>query len=225
MGIIARFKDIMASNINALLDKVEDPEKMVEQLLRNLSEDLAEVKKETASVIAEETRAKRELDACKSEIAELLSYATKALQASNEDDARAFLTEKSTKESVLVNLQSTYDIAHQNATSLRQMHDKLVKDINELNARKQAVKGKMAVAKTQKRINKIVGSSVDSANDSISAFSRLEAKANKALDEANAMAELNASTAGDIKDLKAKYQSGSAGVDSELAALKASLGM
>ena len=61
-GIITRFKDIMSSNINALLDKAEDPSKMIDQYLRNLESDLGKVKAETASVMAEEKRAKRELD-------------------------------------------------------------------------------------------------------------------------------------------------------------------
>ena len=59
-GILNRFKDIMSSNINALLDKVEDPNKMIDQYLRNLESDLGKVKAETAAVMAEETRAKRE---------------------------------------------------------------------------------------------------------------------------------------------------------------------
>ena len=54
MGILQRFKDIMASNINALLDKAEDPEKMIDQTLRNLTKDLEEVKKETADVFEDE---------------------------------------------------------------------------------------------------------------------------------------------------------------------------
>lgn len=45
MGILTRFTDIMKSNINALLDKCEDPAKMIDQTLRDLREDLAEVKK------------------------------------------------------------------------------------------------------------------------------------------------------------------------------------
>ena len=57
MGIISRFKDIMSANINALLDKMEDPEKMVDQYLRNLESDLGKVKQETASVMADEQRA------------------------------------------------------------------------------------------------------------------------------------------------------------------------
>lgn len=58
MSILGRFKDIMSSNINALLDKAENPEKMVDQYLRNLNSDLGKVKAETASVMAEEQRAK-----------------------------------------------------------------------------------------------------------------------------------------------------------------------
>ena len=46
MGIISRFKDIMSANINALLDKAEDPEKMIDQYLRNLESDLAKVKQD-----------------------------------------------------------------------------------------------------------------------------------------------------------------------------------
>ena len=59
MGILTRFKDIMSANINALLDKCEDPEKMIDQYMRNLESDLGKVKAETASVMAEETRCKR----------------------------------------------------------------------------------------------------------------------------------------------------------------------
>ena len=80
MGILTRFKDIMAANINALLDKAEDPEKMIDQYLRNLESDLGKVKAETASIMAEEARAKRELDECNEEISKYQSYAEKALR-------------------------------------------------------------------------------------------------------------------------------------------------
>ena len=53
MGILTRFKDIMSANVNALLDKAEDPAKMIDQTLLNLRKDLAEVKKETAAVMAD----------------------------------------------------------------------------------------------------------------------------------------------------------------------------
>lgn len=223
MGILTRFKDIMASNINALLDKAEDPEKMIDQCLRNLNSDLGKVKAETASIMAEEQRSKRELDECTSEINKMQNFAVKALEAGNEDDARKFLEKKSSLANKQTGHQESYNIASANATQMREMHDKLVNDINELESRKDMIKGKMAVAKTQDRINKI-GSSVSSANDSISAFDRMEAKANKMLDSANAMAELNRGTKDDIADLTAKYANSASEVDDELAALKASLG-
>lgn len=223
MGILTRFKDIMASNINALLDKAEDPEKMIDQCLRNLNSDLGKVKAETASIMAEEQRSKRELDECTSEINKMQNFAVKALESGNEDDARKFLEKKASLTNKQSGLQEAYNLASANAAQMRQMHDKLVNDINELESRKDMIKGKMAVAKTQERINKI-GSSVSSANNSISAFDRMEAKANKMLDSANAMAELNQGPKDDIADLTAKYSSPSSEIEDELAALKASLG-
>ena len=226
MGIIARFKDIMASNINALLDKCEDPEKMIDQYIRNLNKDLGEVKAETASIMAAETRAKRELDECTAEINKFQNYAVKAIQAGNDADAKQFLEKKNQLVEKQTALQQAYTLANANATKMRQMHDKLVKDIDNLNAKRDAIKAKLAVAKTQERLNQ-VGASVAGAENNMSAFARMEAKADRMLDEANAMAELNMDTAAsDIDNLAAKYddvQTNSV-VDDELAALKAQMG-
>ncbi len=226
MGIIARFKDIMAANINALLDKAEDPEKMIDQTMRNLTKDLAEVKQETAAVMADEQRCKRELDECNNEIAKMQTYAEKALLAGNEADAMKFLEQKNLLTTKQVSLQQTYDVAAANAMKMRQMHDKLVNDINELNARRDAIKAKMKVAKTQQHINKMTSGLSDSAN-SISAFERMEAKANSMLDQANAMSELNLSTQeSGVDSLAAKYDAApDAAVKDELEALKAKMGL
>lgn len=225
MGILTRFKDIMSANINALLDKAENPEKMIDQCLRNLNEDLGKVKSETASIMAEEARAKRALEECNDEMAKMQNYAIKALEANNESDARKFLEQKASLTNKSAGLLQAYELAHTNATNMKTMHDKLVKDISELESRKDMIKGKLAVAKTQERINKM-GSSVDSANNSMASFARFEELANKKLDEANAMAELNnSSPENSIKDLAAKYDSTSnPDIENELAALKSSLG-
>lgn len=226
MGILKRFKDIMASNINALLDKAEDPEKMIDQCLRDLNSDLGKVKAETASVMADEQRAKRELDECNAEMAKMQTYAEKAVLAGNDADAKTFLTKKSELATKQASLQQAYDLAAANSMKMRQMHDKLVKDIGELNARRDAIKAKVRVAKAQERINEM-GSSMGGAEASMSAFDRMEAKANNMLDKANAMAELNSSAEADsIDDLAAKYDSApTAAVDDELAALKAQMGL
>ncbi|MCY7892470.1 PspA/IM30 family protein [Bacillus vallismortis] len=223
MSIIGRFKDIMSANINALLDKAENPEKMADQYLRNMNSDLSKVKAETAAVMAEEQRTKRECHECQADMEKMESYAMKALQAGNEGDARTFLERKTSLESRLSELQTANQMAAVNATQMRKMHDKLVSDIGELEARKKMIKAKWAVAKTQERMNKL-GASASSTSQSMSAFGRMEDKVNQALDQANAMTELNSAPQDDIADLAAKYDTaGSSQVDDELAALKAKM--
>ena len=172
-GIIKRFTDIMSANINALLDKAEDPAKMIDQYLRDLESDLGKVKAETAAIMAEETKSKRDLDECDAEIAKMQDYAQKAVAAGNDDDARKFLEKKAQLNTKREALSQSYELAHSNAVKMRDMHDKLVKDIGELNARRDAIKAKVAVAKTQENLNKI-GASINGANESLSAFDRME---------------------------------------------------
>ncbi len=226
MGILTRFKDIMSSNINALLDKMEDPEKMIDQYLRNLESDLGKVKAETAAIMAEETRAKRELDECVEEVEKMQNYAQKAVLAGNDADARAFLEKKQQLVAKQNSLQTAYTAAAENAAKMRQMHDKIVGDINELNSRRDAIKAKVKVAKTTEKINKMT-SSVSGSEASLAAFERMEAKADRMLDEANAMSELNLNSPGvSMREMQAKYDAApSSAVDDELAALKAQMGV
>ena len=226
MAILERFADIIKANINDLLDKCEDPAKMIDQYLRDLTEDLAEVKKETAAVMAEETRTKRMLDDNAAEVQRFEGLARKALAAGNEGDARVFLGKKQQLAEKAASLQATYDAAHANAEKMRQMHDKLVGDIETLHSRREMVKAKVAVAKTQERVNQ-VGASADKAAGAMSAFERMERKADQMLDQANAMAELNSAPVDEAAELEKKYASaaGDAAVDAELAKLKAEMGL
>lgn len=224
MGILSRFGDIISSNVNALLDKAEDPAKMIDEYLRKANKDLADVKKETAGVMAEESRTKRLVDDNAAQVAKYHGLAQKAIVAGNEDDARVFLTKKQELESVGAGLQTAYAAAHENAIKMRELHDKLVKDINTLNTRRQTVKAKMAVAKTQERVNKI-GASADKMQGSLGAFERMEEKADRMLDEANAMNDLNSQAIDEAQELEEKYKSvdTNASVEDELAAMKAQL--
>ncbi|MCD7808352.1 MAG: PspA/IM30 family protein [Erysipelotrichaceae bacterium] len=224
MGIISRFKDIMSANINALLDKAEDPAKMIDEYMRQLTEQLAEVKKETAGIMAEEKRCKRLLDDNDANISKYDGLARKALKAGNEDDAKVFLAKKQEYQTNGIELQKAYDIAHDNAVKMRQMHDKLTKDIQTLEQRRKNVKAKVAVAKTQEKINKISGS-MDAANSSMRAFEKMEEKADRMLDEVNSMAELNETPVDEAVDLEAKYSGVDASVDDELEKLKKEMGL
>ena len=129
MGMLDRFADIVKANINDLLDKCEDPAKMIDQYLRDLTENLAEVKKETAGVMAEEARTQahgggergRDRDAYD-------GLARKALAGrQRRGRARRFWPRSSSWTAQGRRAcTATYDAAHENASKMRQMHDKLV---------------------------------------------------------------------------------------------------
>lgn len=225
MGILTRFKDIMSANINALLDKCEDPSKMIDQYLRDLTENLAEVKKETAAIMAEEKRAKRLVDENAAEVAKYVELAKKALVSGNDEDAKVFINKKQNLEAAAADLKKTYDAAHENAVKMREMHDKLVSDINSLEARRQTVKAKVAVAKTQEKMNKISGS-LNASSGTMRAFENMEAKVDRMLDSAQAAAELNKGLEDSAENLAKKYAGAvSSSVNDELASLKAELGL
>ena len=225
-GILDRFTSIIKANINDLLDKAEDPAKMVDQYMRELTESLAEVREATAGVMAEETRCKRLMDENAGEIAKYDGLARKALQSGSEEDARQFLAKKQQLEAKNEGLSTAYEAAKANADKMRQMHDKLVSDIEELNARKAAIKAKAAVAKTQSKVNEMT-SAGDRAEGARSAFDRMEAKADEMLDRANAVAELSEKPADPTEDLAKKYAEAgaTAAVDDDLARLKKEMGL
>lgn len=224
-NILKRFGDIMSANINALLDKAEDPEKMIDKYIRDVEEDMRNVKAETAAVMAAETKAKRELTECENEIAKMQKYAEKALLAGNEGDARRFLEKKATLTDKQEGLKQAYELAAANASKMKEMHDKLDEDLKGLKEKRDSIKAKAAVAKTQEKLNKM-GSNVSGAGEAMAAFDRMEAKVDRMLDEANAMSELNSQT-DSIDDLAAKYDEHeeASSVDDELAALKAKMGL
>ena len=226
MGMLDRFADIIKANINDLLDKAEDPAKMVDQYLRDLTESLAEVKKETAGVMAEETRTRRLVEENEAEVAKYDELARRALKAGNEDDARTFLAKKQQLVAKGESLTQAAEAAHGNASKMREMHDKLVSDIETLKGPREAIKAKVAVAKTQDKVN-AVSSAGDGAAAAMSAFDRMEARANEMLDRSNAMSELNAKPADSAAELERKYtEAGStAAVDDELARLKQEMGL
>ena len=225
MGILDRFSTIVKANINALLDKAEDPAKMIDQYLAEMTESLAEVKRETAGVMAEETRTKSKLDANRAEVQKYADLAKKALQAGTEGDAKVFIAKKQQLETAGQGLEEAYAVANENARKMREMHDKLVGDIEELKRRRETIKAKVAVARTQGKINQF-GAASGKAEDAMSAFQRMEEKADQMLNRETAMAELNAAPKDEAAALEKKYgDTGPAAVEDELARMKAELGL
>ncbi len=224
MDTLGRIPKILEANINAVLDKCEDPAKMIDQLLIDYKRDLADVKKDTAAVLADVKLAEKKLSDCDASIARKQQAAENALKAGNEDDARALIAAKQSLETTRESLVQNLAVCRKNAEMMQQGYNKLVRNIEELEQRKDAAKAKISLAKAQEQINSTAAKANSVINDN--AFEKYEQKAERMLAEASASAELDAQTVS-VEDLTEKY-AGSAGdvsVDNELAALKEKLGI
>ncbi|MCP1424157.1 phage shock protein A [Paenibacillus xylanexedens] len=196
MGILSRFRDVMKANVNHMLSRAEDPEKSVNEYMRSLSSDLGQVKAETAAVLSDESRAKRALDECSAEVKKLQRYAEKSAESGDEDKARGFLEKKVKLADKMNELQAAYERASAKAKMMKHMNDKLVADLGQLEARHAELKGRMADAKAQQQTNERNAS----AGRADAALKAMEDKANQALNEAEALAELRAGTQEDDLD-------------------------
>jgi phage shock protein A len=94
MGIFTRFKDIVSANINAMLDKAEDPEKMIRLMIQEMEETLVELKAGCAGMMADKLRVERELEFCQKEQKKWDERAKLAVEKGRDDLAKEALMEK-----------------------------------------------------------------------------------------------------------------------------------
>ncbi|MBT3530672.1 MAG: phage shock protein PspA [Gammaproteobacteria bacterium] len=128
MSIFNRLSDIINSNISSLLDKAEDPEKMIRMVIQEMEETLVEVRSGTAKVIAEKKTLSRRSEQYKKQAADWETKAELALSKGREDLAKAALNEKA-------NINSTVDITEADLAKLDETLDKLSSEIEQLQAK------------------------------------------------------------------------------------------
>jgi phage shock protein A len=111
MGIFTRLRDIVTSNLNAILDHAEDPEKMVRLMIQEMEDTLIEVKSHCAGVIADQKKLERAIAAARAETADWEAKAALAVEKGRDDLARAALAEKNRQSARLDSLQRELETA------------------------------------------------------------------------------------------------------------------
>jgi len=129
MGIFTRFRDIISSNINAMLDKAEDPEKLIKLMIREMEDTLVEIKASCAGVMASSKKIQRQLDEAQSREEYWQDKAELAVSKGRDDLAREALVEKrryaARADALKKELTECEALVEQYQDDIRQLEDKL----------------------------------------------------------------------------------------------------
>lgn len=225
MGIINRIKSIFKANVNASLDKMEDPEKMVDQYLRDAEEALGTVKAKAADAAVIAEKAKKKVAGHKALIEEVEAYATAALNAGNEEDIEKFITKKVYLEEQLATYEAAQVVADTNLTEVRRMHDELQATFEDYKNKREIIRSKADVLKIKVQLVGVATLS-DKTNTAFGNFARLEERLDEQLVRMNAIEELTKPT-DVLADAKAKYdiQAKDTKISDAIAAFKAGKGI
>lgn len=129
MGIFTRFKDIITANMNSMLDKAEDPEKMIKMMIREIEDTLVELKTSCAGAIASKKKVQRNLDSVRERLDQWNTRAELAVIKGRDDLAREALLEKRRFATKIDNLEQEFSqhasLVDQYQEEIRQLEDKL----------------------------------------------------------------------------------------------------
>jgi len=223
MGILDRIRTVLKANINALISKAEDPEKMLNQLIMDMNEQLLEAKKQVALSIADEKKLERQALENKAQGEDWEKKAMLAVKASKDDLAKEALVRKQEYDGYAASFQKEYESQHASVEQLKDALRQLQAKIEEASRKKNLLIARAKRAEAQKQIQQTMGSL--SAGSSFDTFDRMAQKVDQIEAEAEAMKELGEVTADQkLEDKFKELESSGAGADQLLEDLKSKMG-
>jgi phage shock protein A len=219
MGIFGRVSDILKANVNELIDKAEDPAKMMDQMIREMQENLREAKIEVAKAIADEKRLQQQLKQNQSQSKNWESKAMLALKKGDERLATEALKQKKTYDGLVTSIQPQWEQQNTLSSKLKDSLRALESKIDEARRKKEILVARQKRAEAQKKIHDVMSGMND--RSAFATFDRMEQKVMEIEAQADAAVELEMESLDDqFKALEAGSE-----VDDELAALKAKMGL
>lgn len=220
MGIFNRIGDIIKSNINDLIDRAEDPEKMVKQIIIDMQKELKKATEALGKAKASERLAKKQYDNAVAVSAEWESKAKAALQAGNTDLAKQALAKKVKADEDVANYKEMYDTIAAQTAAIQNQVEAVKAKLEEAKSRQAMLIARSQMAQTKKNLSQSLGGIGTS--DASEKFSRMEEKIIRKEAEADAFADIAGMNNNDDSDAFEKLQSDSK-VDAELERLMAEM--
>jgi phage shock protein A len=219
MAIVDRIATVIRSNLNALINQAEDPEKMLDQILIDMRQQLQQAKREVATAIADEKRLAAQLEAASAQVREWDRRAVLAVERGEDDLAREALRRKAEQQQLAAGYQSQWEAQEASTTDLKQALRALSEKIDEAARKKNLLVARQKRAEAQKHIHEVMTGLSDTS--AFEAFDRMAARVDQTEAQAAATVELSQELSGETMEQRFKVLEGSADVEQELQALKA----
>ena len=217
MGLFDRVSRVIRANLNAAVSSAEDPEKILEQTIIDMQEDLVQMRQAVASAIASQKRIQQQYNQAQTESNNWHQRAQLALKKGNEDLAREALSRKKSQTEVATTLKTQLDSQAAQVDLLKRNLIALESKIAEAKTKKDMLKARASAAKANEQLQSTMSSM--NTSSAMSAFERMEDKVLQMEARSQAAAEL---AGADLESQFAALESGS-DVDTELEMMKAQL--
>ena len=174
MGIFSRFADIINANLNSILDKAEDPAKMIRLIIQEMEDTLVEVRTTSARTIAEKKELQRKIEKIKSEVDNWQQKAELAISKDREDLAKAALMEKKRLVELVADMDSQLAISNETLDQLNLEIGQLQDKLQDAKSRQSTLEMRHKTATSRLKVREHLYST--DANDAMDKFENYERK-------------------------------------------------
>lgn len=217
--LFRRVKTVVSSELHAMIDKAEDPIKMVDQFLRDMQADIRDFEKSTAKVMAEQKLLERKCAEAEELVQKREKQALQALESGQEELARRALVDKKNVQQEAETLRSMLDESTRNVEDFKLKLKEMKAEYREMEVKKESLKARAESAKAKAKMNRSL--SALNSEGAKAGFDRMEKKVLQFEAEAETSEDLRNEFRG-LDDELAQLETES-DIDRELEALKAKL--
>jgi len=216
-SIFQRISDVMSANLNDLIDRVEDPERMIKQIIREMEENIGKAKAGVIEAIASEKQLQKDLEQHRRQSAEWQQKAEEALRGNREELARAALTRKKEHDNLIKALEPSWEAAKNTSERLKTQLHALEAKLEEARRKRGTLVARQRAAEARQHMDRTLAN-FQAGVDAQANFARMEDKVAEMEAKVEAAAELQGDASRLEKDFLAMEVERE--VEDELAALK-----